>query len=157
MEKRNYQRRDPKNNPADIPINGYLDRMESDDVQTLGYLYLKKGKDIIFSCVTLELPDRNNAPNVSRIPNGSYRVVKRVSPKYGEHFLVEGVAKRSFILVHSGNFYYDTQGCILLGTDHIDINGDGHKDVVGSKATVRKLYQTVNSFRLTVRNRNKNE
>lgn len=134
-----------------IRVKGYLERMEADDVQTLGKLTIKDNGKTLFFCLTLELADRNNQQGISRIPNGRYRVVKRVSPKYGEHFILDGVQNRSYILIHNGNYYSQTRGCILVGNDFKDINGDGHKDVLNSKETLRKLYATVDAMDLIVR------
>lgn len=129
-----------------------LKRLSSDDVQTLGQLEVKDSLngEVVFFCHTLELAERNNEPNVSRIPNGKYEVVKRHSPKYKNHFIVRGVQGRSFILIHNGNFYYDTQGCILVGDNLEDINGDGHLDVTNSVSTLRRLFDAVDSFDLVV-------
>lgn len=71
--------------------------------------------------VTLEDPDKNNARNVSCIPEGFYeckRVVNRqtLSGKTIPLTLeVLDVPGRHGILFHSGNTQQDTQGCILLG------------------------------------------
>jgi hypothetical protein len=66
-------------------------------------------------CYCLELPDRENRRNVSRIPAGQY-VCKRVrSARFGETFEITNVPGRSGILFHVGNFPTDTHGCILLG------------------------------------------
>lgn len=111
-----------------------IKRIEYDDKQTLGILSFGD-----FECKTLELPWKNNDRRVSCIPRGIYHVEKRVSAKYGNHFWIKDVENRSFILIHSGNYYMNTLGCILVGTDHTDINGDGHRDVISSKDTMIEL------------------
>ncbi len=71
---------------------------------------------------TAELPWKGNKPNISCIPEGTYQVSMRVSPKYGQCFIV-AVEGRSYILFHNGNWAGDkslglrsnTNGCILLG------------------------------------------
>ena len=102
----------------------------------------------VFKCRTLELPDRNNERNISCIPEGFYDVVPRQSPKYGNHLHVTGVEGRSLILFHWGNYagspnpktgLPDIRGCILVGKDHVDITGDGIKEVTSSKATMKEL------------------
>ena len=102
----------------------------------------------VFKCRTLELPDRNNERNISCIPDGFYDVVPRQSPKYGNHLHVTGVEGRSLILFHWGNYagspnpktgLPDIRGCILVGKDHVDITGDGIKEVTSSKATMKEL------------------
>lgn len=72
---------------------------------------------------TGELPWRNNKPNISCIPAGEYKVVVRISPKYGMVYHVTGVNGRTYILFHQGNFFGDksrgfrtnSNGCIMLG------------------------------------------
>ncbi len=66
-------------------------------------------------CYTCELPWNNNEVRNSCIPTGTYKVVRRKSPKYGAHFHVTGVPGRSLILIHIGNTARDTKGCLLPG------------------------------------------
>lgn len=87
----------------------------------------------------LELPDRNNQTSISRINEGEYDCVKRYSEKYGDHFHVLNVLDRSYILIHVGNYYTNTRGCILPGDSISDINGDGLKDVLNSGDTMDML------------------
>ncbi len=87
----------------------------------------------------LELPDKQNKVRVSRINPGTYKCVKRNSPKYKDHFHVLGVEGRSYILIHHGNYNKDTKGCLLVGEYLSDINNDGFKDVCLSKKTMKKL------------------
>lgn len=111
--------------------------------QTLGELELfdESGK-LLFACKTLELPWKNNEHGVSCIDarNGKpYKVVPRYTAKRKAHFHVLDVKDRTWILIHSGNYYSDIKGCILVGAKFIDINKDGYKDVVSSRATLNKL------------------
>jgi hypothetical protein len=87
----------------------------------------------------LELDDENNERRVSRIPEGEYECVKRWSEKYKDHFHILDVPNRDYILIHIGNYHTDTKGCLLPGQSIVDINGDGHKDVTSSGATMRML------------------
>ena len=106
----------------------------------------------IFTCKTLELPWKNNQRNVSCIPEGPYTVEKRWTQERQNHFHVLNVPDRSFILIHSGNYYSHTLGCILPGQDLTDINNDGFKDVTQSKATLTKLNEILpKSFELTIK------
>lgn len=111
-----------------------------DDKQVLGDLrVINNDGAIVYDCKTLELPDLNNAKRISCIPKGIYNVVKRNSPKYGNHFHVQNVPDRDMILIHSGNYFTHTLGCILVGKTHADINKDGYRDVTGSKQTLEEL------------------
>lgn len=116
-----------------------LKRFKFYDKQTLGKLSLFNKTKEIFNCVTLELPFRNNERNISSIPEGVYKCVLRRSQKYGLHYHLLDVQGRTLILIHNGNYYTHTRGCVLIGRNHTDINRDGYKDVTSSKATKKKL------------------
>ena len=111
-----------------------LKRTLHQDKQTLGEMVIA-GKVI----KTLELPEKNNAPQISCIPQGTYAVIKRNSPKYGDHFHILDVPGRSAILIHHGNYHTDIRGCILVGFGHSDINKDGYLDVTSSRDAMKWL------------------
>ncbi len=101
-----------------------------------------------FVCKTLELPWRDNERNISCIPEGHYDVIPRFSEKYGNHLHVTDVITRSLILIHWGNYagsvnprtgHPDIRGCILVGKNHTDIDGDGVRDITSSKKTFNAL------------------
>jgi hypothetical protein len=101
----------------------------------------------------LELPDRNNETGVSRINEGEYDCVKRISEKYGNHFHILNVEDRSYILIHVGNYYTNTRGCLLPGDRLVDINNDGLKDVVKSGKTMKMLNELLpEKFKLVIKN-----
>ncbi len=128
-----------------------LRRINFDDIQTTGYLRLFMGKQVLFTCYTLELPWKDNARYVSCIPIGTYDVVKRCSQRFGHHFHIRKVPDRSWILIHHGNYYRDTQGCILVGRTLADIDGDGYRDVTHSKQTMNALNNMLpDTFKLAI-------
>lgn len=136
-----------------MKIKAFLQRLKSDEVQTLGHLnFYLDGLFLLFNCVVLELPDNDNKFQISRILSGKYRVVKRHSPKYGWHWHVLDVEGRTLILIHFGNYHKDTKGCILVGADYVDINNDGKLDVTSSKKTMRSINALVdaNEFELVI-------
>ncbi len=90
-------------------------------------------------CFTLELPDANNASNVSCIPNGRYKCAKIVSPSLGKCIEISGVIDREYIRIHSGNYTSQIKGCVLVGDSLKDINNDGIIDVTNSKATLENI------------------
>ena len=116
-----------------------LIRINKNDKQTLGRLFVFDGLDIDFECCTLELPFKNNARNVSCIPTGNYKVNPRNSEKYGDHYIVEDVLMRDYILIHPANYYTQLRGCIAIGYDFFDINGDGEHDLTHSRRTIKNL------------------
>ena len=131
-----------------------LNRFLMSGVQTLGVLTaindLHQG---VYKCNTLELPWKQNARQVSCIPAGMYDVVKRQSPKYGQHFQLLNVPGRDMILIHSGNFTRDTHGCILVGQGFTDIDNDGLRDLQFSKKTLAELYKILpDRFQIVITN-----
>ncbi len=115
-----------------------INRREREDKQTIGRGFVV-GNGVGFSFWTLELPWLNNQQYVSCIPAGRYKCRKRYSKKYGWHFHILGVPGRSYILIHFGNYFHDTEGCILVGMTIADIDGDGYRDVTHSKQTMMRL------------------
>lgn len=105
---------------------------------TVGILTFDK-----FRCFTLELPDLDNATNISCIPEGTYKVTKHNSPSKGECLKIHNVVGRSNILIHIGNYTSDILGCILVGERLADIDGDSIPDVTSSSKTLRELLSTV--------------
>lgn len=128
-----------------------LKRKSDDGYQTLGELYLTPPGVLPFRCLTLELPWKDNQKKISCIPKGTYKVVKRSSEKYKEHFHILNVPNRDYILIHNANFKNDLLGCIGVGDAYSDINGDGKLDVLNSKKTLANLYKLMpNEFELTI-------
>lgn len=98
-------------------MKAVLTRLTDNGKTTAGKLEVfNESKNLVFSCMTLELSWRNNTIRKSCIPLGKYKVVRRNSPRFKEHYKIENVEGRSEILFHVGNFETDTIGCILVGT-----------------------------------------
>tara|TARA_R100000541_G_scaffold27601_1_gene36879 strand:- start:312 stop:722 length:411 start_codon:yes stop_codon:yes gene_type:complete len=114
-------------------------RINENKNQTLGRLFVFDGLDIAYECCTLELPFKGNKRNVSCIPTGEYNVKTRNSEKYGDHFQVDNVMMRDYILIHPANYYTQLRGCIALGFDFYDINNDGEHDLTHSRRTMKHL------------------
>ncbi|MBS4063482.1 MAG: hypothetical protein KGZ74_02935 [Chitinophagaceae bacterium] len=86
---------------------------------TNGTLFLN-GKKV---CHTIELPWKNNAVRISCIPERTYRLQLRNSPRFGTHLLVKEVPGRSLILVHAANdALQELKGCIAPVTT---LTGEG--------------------------------
>ena len=128
-----------------------ITRYQEERKQTLGSLIVKDcDNEVIFECFTLELPDRGNENEISRIPAGDYLAVKHESPKFGDTMWLQDVPNRSEILIHAGNFYDDTLGCILVGESITDIDGDGVRDVTNSRKTLENLLNLIKKDIITV-------
>jgi hypothetical protein len=98
-------------------ITTYLNRYARSDQGTEGVFSVP---DLAFACFCLELPWRDNRPDVSCIPPGLYPLSWSDRNKA---YQVQNVPGRSGILIHAGNFAgdealgykSDVEGCILLG------------------------------------------
>ena len=128
-----------------------LKRLIHEDKQTLSSLEFYNNEIVVLSVKALELPDRDNQRNISRIPSGTYQCSLRWSEKYDWHYHINNVPNRSLILMHFGNYYTDTRGCILVGNAFKDINSDGYRDVTSSKKTMKRILGLApNQFELTI-------
>ena len=129
-----------------------LNRITYGEKQTIGKLYILNENDYIQAEFnTLELPYKDNKTFVSCIPEGNYNVITRYSKSFGSHFHLKNVVNRTYILIHSGNFYTDIEGCILVGKDLSDINSDGLVDVINSAEAMQELKKIfLESFELEI-------
>jgi hypothetical protein len=89
-----------------------LTRLKKSAKSTIGVLKIMGTSTQYF---TLELPWKNNQRKISCIPEGTYKLEHRFSPKYGQHFWVKDVPGRDMILIHAGNKPADLLGCIAVG------------------------------------------
>ncbi|BCS94600.1 hypothetical protein DSLASN_02320 [Desulfoluna limicola] len=122
-------------------ITTYLTRLRQTDQGTEGFLTVPA---LGFACFTLELPWRENRPCVSSIPPGTYSMAWRVTRRRSTYH-IRNVPKRSYILIHSGNYAGDihkgfkthVEGCVLLGKRMGWLNGQ--RAVLVSRSTVRQF------------------
>lgn len=95
---------------------------------TLGTFHNEKGEQLAVGLEHLWVDKNKDGVgdrSVSRIPAGSYRAFRILSPHRGyEVFQLEGVPGRSNIQIHRGNTVKDTEGCILLGKHEGEIDGE---------------------------------
>ena len=124
-------------------------RQEYLKTQTLGYLYIVDEKDdILFSCNTLELAWLNNKRNISCVPNGTYKCELEYSNKFKvDLWELKDVPNRSECKFHSANFFKQLNGCIALGSDFADIDGDGWRDVTNSKDTMLEFHEVLKGLK----------
>lgn len=97
-----------------------------------------------FACQTGELPWRNNAPGISRVPAGTYRCFWAFSPRFKRFtYRLENVPERDGVLIHPANFMGDASkgfrcelaGCIALGYAVGQL--EGQKALMQSRAAVQ--------------------
>ena len=134
-----------------------IERVYTSAYQTIGILKVYNDSGGVQCAMwVLELPDKQNERSVSRIPAGTYDVVRWNSPSKGDCFKVKSpgyaeVNGRSHILIHKGNYNKDTLGCILPGLGVKDINLDGHQDVTDSSGAMELLKKLKpDGFKLTI-------
>lgn len=122
---------------ADITVNR---TRAYEDKQTIGSLTTDT-----FSCVSLELGWKENQNNISCIPEGTYEWERlESSPSFDyPHLWIRDVPNRSYIKCHASNFVDQLLGCIAVGDDLVDIDGDGLVDVTNSKDTLAELLDNV--------------
>ena len=123
-----------------------IERAETGDQGTFGRLYAPGG----FRRYTGELPERGNAPNVSRILAGKYRAEWTYSPRFRRFmYILLGTAPRTGIRAHSANFMGDDMkgyrrqlnGCLALG-ERLGWMG-GQKALLLSAPAVREFEMTM--------------
>lgn len=93
-----------------------------------------------FECFTLELPWRQNLPDISCYPSGLWEYKKRISPSRKTQVIeILGIPNRIHCQIHAGNFTSQIQGCTLVGDSIRFLNGDNIPDVANSKNTLDKV------------------
>lgn len=117
-----------------------IERYKETEKQTVSRFHVcESDGTIVESFCSLELPWRDNQRSISCIPVGSYEGKKRTSPKFKNHIHILDVSNRDWILVHTGNRYSDSRGCVILGMDFKFLDGDSFIDVINSVVAMRKV------------------
>lgn len=99
--------------------------------------------NVLISCVILELPWLDNAPQISCIPEMLYTVKRRNSSKFKDHYHILDVPDRGGILQHPGNFTKDIRGCQIPGTQFTHLDKDGIPDIINTRATLNKMMRVM--------------
>ena len=139
-----------------------LTREPSTDQGTPGRLVHESG----WSCVTLELPWRDNKPFVSCIPPGTYKFIRQPSMKYGQAYTAQNVDGRWAVLIHVGNlagdkmlgYESDSEGCTLLGRGFATFQAGpppagqkAQKGITASRDTMKDFNRVVGSKEFSMR------
>lgn len=126
----------------------YVLRRRYFEFGTFSYLYRQDGSKV---CAMVERADNNNAPNVSCIPEGTYRWLPHESPKFGSCYALEaetlgvtryGPSLRTHILTHKANLPEQLEGCMAPGVAFGILGNDWA--VLNSTAAFNALMQELN-------------
>lgn len=131
-----------------------LNRKKYTDKQVIGIMEVYKDNLFICSFATLEQEWNNNKTSNSCIPNGNYIVEHYDSNSHPASFIVQGTEPRTYILIHKGSYNTHTEGCILIGYIHSDINNDGYLDVIHSSDSMNmfnRICKDENIISLTIK------
>ena len=102
----------------------------------------------VYKCKSLELYFNGNKSFSSCIPEGRYllRKVKRSKAFKYEHFEILDVPNRWGIKIHIANYSRQLQGCIAVGKNFTDIDGDNLIDVTSSRKTLNELLKILPNY-----------
>lgn len=120
-----------------------LTRIRDTGHKTLGVLAVYRDGDEILTLCTIEPSWLLNVKSVSCIPTGEYRAVERTSARFGRHIHIINVPGRSHILIHAGNTFKHTEGCILPGTRFAYVDEDEHLDVSNSVNALAEILRVI--------------
>jgi hypothetical protein len=134
--------------PAPITPTVLITRNASDSKQTLGTLRTSDGK---FGCNSLELVWLNNKVNISYIPKGTYTCKWTfMLSELRYRYQIMNVPGRTGIFIHAGNYYFNSKGCIILGSLPQDINKDGELDLINSNVILDSFEKMMNKKDFTL-------
>jgi hypothetical protein len=137
-----------------MPKKGHiiLDRIRDNGIQTIGQAWALVNGSKKLEFVTLEPSWVLNMNSISCAPIGTYQVHKRYSKKYKNHFHLQDVPDRSYMLIHAMNFFNQTEGCIGVGSRFKLLNDDQYVDVIDSQVTMDKLNKVMpDEFQLSIK------
>ncbi|MBS1563044.1 MAG: hypothetical protein JST39_01590 [Bacteroidetes bacterium] len=95
---------------------------------------------------TIELPWKNNQPQVSCIPEGRYALQKRYSPRLGVVLEVMDVPGRADILIHAANHaLHELKGCIAP-VSTVTGEGQGERSRAALSLLTEKVLEALRMF-----------
>lgn len=126
-------------------------RDEKSDYQCMGKCTVEVLGDVVFESESIERGDNDNKARESCIPDGVYPVILEHSNRFNtELWEIYNVVGRSECKFHSANYSRQLNGCIALGENRIDIDGDGQKDVTNSRKTMGLFHSCLNGFKTAI-------
>ncbi len=101
--------------------------------------------DDVFHSHSIELPWLDNHHQTSCIPEGTYNVVKHLSPHLGEVMMLENVPDRDLIYIHpANNAKLELLGCIAPVTN-ITGQGEGYHSHAVFDPLKEKCYAAIDA------------
>ncbi|SFU77068.1 hypothetical protein SAMN05216480_12312 [Pustulibacterium marinum] len=126
------------------PVKLLIERFSHEEKQTIGNMFaLTELNNVVKKLACLELPWLQNQPEVSCIPAKTYKVKRRWSKTFGDHFHITDVEGRTWILIHIGNYHTEIKGCVLVGLEHDYVNKDNIIDVKDSGKAMKWLLENM--------------
>lgn len=104
--------------------------------------------NVMFTSESLELPWKDNERNISCVPEGIYPL----KLEYSGHFKKDlwelyEVPNRSECKFHVANYVRQLNGCIALGQNRADIDGDGTIDITSSGNTIKEFHKAMGDIK----------
>lgn len=131
--------------PSGDSITFTLNRTTSANDTTLGTLSIK-GYSKTWYILEPGGPDSTTEGSDKRIKAGEYTLKKYSSHKYPTAYELFSVPGRTKILIHSGNFYDDTHGCLLPGKSYSQAS-DGNYKTSSSKIARDEIFDIVARYK----------
>lgn len=97
-----------------------------------------------FKCHTIELPWRDNKTNISCIPAGTYRAVRKFSNRFNRVLWFLEVPSRTGIMIHPANVASELRGCIALGKEYACVKGEW--GVARSIQAIKEFHEATQDF-----------
>lgn len=128
-------------------IYGKFYRYWGDTNQTLSSLVVYEQSKPVFSSLALERGWRNNEPQVSSVPLGTWYAVFEYSPKFDMYLWeFKQIPDRFECKIHASNYWFNLNGCVALGRKLKDMNHDGYHDVTDSRNTIKEFHTVLRKY-----------
>lgn len=118
---------------------------------TYGFVVVYRDNVPRFSSLSLERDYLDNKKNISAVKKGTYPLILEYSPAFSRKLWeLKDVEDRSECKFHPGSYWTNLQGCISLGLDFVDMDGDGTLDLSDSVKTIDRFHRALAGLNKTV-------